>query len=143
MNQSQLVQLNREWIAHQFDTKIRDSLGRKRVSLNYCISIVVVAFFMALLPLIYVALIGAVIYGTYYHAIHNTWLIEDRNGKLSRVMYLLKSIPNQVDLPRLGQAASKLMDNWLLLYNRLSAHLIHVSEHVEDGFGLEPLSKML
>lgn len=88
MNQSQPVQLTREWIAHQFDMKLRDSLGRKRVSLNYRISIVVVAFFMALLPLIYVALIGAVIYGAYYHATHNTWLIEDRNGKLSRLMFV-------------------------------------------------------
>lgn len=31
MNQSQPVQLNREWIANQFDTKLTNALGRKRM----------------------------------------------------------------------------------------------------------------
>ena len=46
-------------------------VGRPRTSVPYQFSLVLVTVTMLLLPLVYLALVGAAVYGVYYHATHN------------------------------------------------------------------------
>jgi Zn-dependent protease with chaperone function len=46
-------------------------VARPRSSILYQCSLLLVTFTMLLLPLIYLALVGAAVYGVYYHAVHN------------------------------------------------------------------------
>lgn len=51
-----------------------------RVSFLYQFALVVVAFTMVLLPLIYIGLIGFTGYGVYYHAVHNVAILSSGRG---------------------------------------------------------------
>ena len=51
-------------------------LKTARPSVFYLLGLLVVAFFMMLLPLIYLAMIGAVVYGVYYHAVHSIGVLD-------------------------------------------------------------------
>lgn len=86
--------IDRAWIEAQVRPGPADTLGPKSVTWKYRFSILFVACVMILLPILYLCFIGLVVYGTYYHAIHHTFLIENKNGQLSRlvVVYLLPLI---------------------------------------------------
>ena len=49
-----------------------------RTTLGYRLAILVVAALMVLLPIIYLALIGLVGYGVYWHLLHNTGMLTSR-----------------------------------------------------------------
>lgn len=88
------LKIDRSLIEAQIRPSLVDTLGPKTVTWKYRFSILFVACVMILLPILYLCFIGLVIYGTYYHAIHHTFLIENKNGQLSRlvVVYLLPLI---------------------------------------------------
>ena len=53
-----------------------------RISLPYRLAMVAVATAMVILPLLYLALIAAVAYGTWYHAVHNAGPIFRGSGQM-------------------------------------------------------------
>src|SRR5688572_1001564 len=54
-------------IAQAFTGKIQPP----RVGMFYTLGLFLVTIVMAILPLIYITLVGLVVYGTYYHTMHN------------------------------------------------------------------------
>lgn len=54
-----------------------------RVSGPYLLALATVAAVMALLPLVYLCLIGLAGLGVYWHAVHNTWIITSSAGGYS------------------------------------------------------------
>jgi Zn-dependent protease with chaperone function len=56
-----------------------------RSSLGYRLGLVLVALVMLLLPLLYVALVGLVIYGVYWHAVHDLAILEGKGGSRGRL----------------------------------------------------------
>jgi len=68
-------------------------IPRIRVSLFYRIAVVVLAFFMLLLPLIYLGLIGCVCYAVYYHAMHHAhWVQSGIHGFVGLRLMILRVI---------------------------------------------------
>ncbi|MCE9556994.1 MAG: M48 family metallopeptidase [Planctomycetes bacterium] len=64
-----------------------------RLPLAYRFGILLVAVVMVLLPLIYVALIGLVGYGVYYHMTHNVWLLGSGRGRGKLMVVLIYIAP--------------------------------------------------
>lgn len=98
MSETHISTLNRALFEAQIRTDVGDRVRLKSRSWKYQLSVVIVAMVMILLPILYLVLIGLLIYGTYYHAIHNTWLVEDKNGRASRLIlvYLLPLAINPI-----------------------------------------------
>jgi Zn-dependent protease with chaperone function len=65
-------------------------IKRPGVGFFYTIGLAVVTLIMALMPVIYLALIGLVIYATYYHAVHHYGIMVTRYGNLSVRLWILK-----------------------------------------------------
>ena len=61
-------------------SRFEGQITRPKTSVFYHIGLVLVAGTMLLLPLIYVAMVGAVGYAVYYHAVHNWHPIMDLGG---------------------------------------------------------------
>lgn len=65
--------------------------------MRYRVSLLLVTFTMLLLPLIYFALVGAAVYGVYYHATHNWEVIMGagggRSGRLMIFKFLVYAVP--------------------------------------------------
>jgi Zn-dependent protease with chaperone function len=64
------------------------AVPRTPVSVFYRLGLVLVTFMMVLLPILYVAMIGAAAYGVYYYATHFTFLLKSMTG--GTYLYLLK-----------------------------------------------------
>lgn len=72
-------------------------VARPRSSVLYQFSLVLVTLTMLLLPLIYFALVGAAVYGVYYHAVHHWGPIMGfgrmRGGRIMVLKFLIYFIP--------------------------------------------------
>lgn len=60
---------------------------RPRTPLAYPIAALLVAVFMLLLPVLYCGFIGATAYAVYWHATHNTHLLETRFWRIALFLY--------------------------------------------------------
>ena len=73
------------------------ALARPRSSVLYQFSLLLVTVTMLLLPLIYCALVGAAVYGVYYHALHHWGPIMGfggmRGGRIMILKFLIYFIP--------------------------------------------------
>jgi Zn-dependent protease with chaperone function len=65
-----------------------EPLKTARPSIFYVLGLFIVAFFMLLLPLVYLAMIGGVVYGAYYHAVHNVDVLNPGHVGSSHGMLL-------------------------------------------------------
>lgn len=72
-------------------------VGRPRTSVPYQFSLLLVTVTMLLLPLVYLALVGAAVYGVHYHATHNWSAIMGfggmRGGRITILKFLIYIIP--------------------------------------------------
>jgi Zn-dependent protease with chaperone function len=72
-------------------------VARPRSSILYQFSLLLVTITMLLLPLIYFALVGAAVYGVYYHATHNWSVIMGfggmRGGRIMILKFMFYIIP--------------------------------------------------
>lgn len=72
-------------------------VARPRSSILYQFSLLLVTLTMLLLPLIYFALVGAAVYGVYYHATHNWSVIMGfggiRSGRIMIFKFLVYIVP--------------------------------------------------
>ena len=72
-------------------------VARPRSSILYQFSLLLVTLTMLLLPLIYFALVGAAVYGVYYHATHNWDVIMGfggmRGGRIMIFKFLIYIVP--------------------------------------------------
>lgn len=69
-------------------------IKRPRVSVFYQVGLLIVAILMVLLPLIYIGLIGVVIWGVYYHATHDyTMMTLSHNPKLMVLLVMAYAAP--------------------------------------------------
>ncbi|GIW99429.1 MAG: hypothetical protein KatS3mg111_2762 [Pirellulaceae bacterium] len=75
-------------------------IARPRVAWSYSLGIVAAAGVMILIPLIYLALIGLVCYGVYWHLVHNTHLLQLRGGGgfVNLVAYLAPAIVGAIQV---------------------------------------------
>jgi len=62
---------------------------RKRVSFFYTLGLLLVAVAMTTLPLVYLAMIGSVVYACYWHAVHNAYIFQsDRLDPRAQILKL-------------------------------------------------------
>ena len=73
----------------ELDTAFVGSIKKVPLSIGYKFSLVLVAFFMVLLPLVYIALIALVAYGAIQYAQNGTALFENSSGRQARGALLL------------------------------------------------------
>jgi len=71
-------------------TVFTGKIKRPGVGFFYTIGLAAVTFIMALMPVIYVALIALVIYATYYHAVHHIGIMSSRIGGLNPRVWIFK-----------------------------------------------------
>jgi hypothetical protein len=66
------------------------TIARTRVSFFYRVGLVLVSLLMVLLPLVYVAMIGAAVWGVYEYATHFLFLVKGMRGGI--YVYLIKLV---------------------------------------------------
>jgi Zn-dependent protease with chaperone function len=81
----------RERIERMF-AALESKIKRVRPSLLYRIQLLLTALVMAMLPLVYLAMIGAALYGVYYHATVNFTILESRGDVRGRAIAYLAPI---------------------------------------------------
>lgn len=69
-----------EITAAELQSAIQGPLPRTRISVFYQAGLLLVALFMVLLPLAYLAFVGAVAYGVYWHATHAHVIFTEVRG---------------------------------------------------------------
>ncbi|MFC1601267.1 hypothetical protein ACFL34_02860, partial [Candidatus Sumerlaeota bacterium] len=80
-------------LARKLDSAFDEPIERVRVSPLYSLGLIVVSIVMALLPLIYLALIGATAWVLYSHATSSFGLLlSSSDERLSRLLLLLTSV---------------------------------------------------
>lgn len=73
--------------------KLDEPIPNTQVTVSYRLGIVVVSVLMVLLPLLYLAIIGLVAYGIYYHAIYHVGMIGAARGRGVIFMALAYATP--------------------------------------------------
>ncbi len=96
VNQTPIMERAEEPNTVDFQSILRglpDSLNMPGPSLLYRLGLLLVAIFMVLLPLLYLGLIGLLIYGVYYHAVNHAGILSsDHGGLISRLLVYLTPI---------------------------------------------------
>jgi predicted Zn finger-like uncharacterized protein len=71
----------------------REPFPRARPRISYRVGILLITLTMVILPLTYLAFIGLVGYGVYYHAVNHTWLLEMGHGRSRAFIALAYAAP--------------------------------------------------